>query len=584
MNSENRQCQNCKQNFTIEPDDFSFYERIKVPAPTFCPDCRSRRRMVWRNERNLYRTKCALSGREIISCFSPDSHIVVYERDIWWSDKRDPLSYGVDYDFSKPFFTQFRELLGREPMPSLFNSRCINSDYSNHSGEAKNAYLVFASWNVENLSYCAKIMNSKDSMDVLTGGDLELCYEVVNSNGCYRSAFIENCESCVDSLFLYSCKGCTNCFSCTNLRNKTYNFFNQPCSKDEYFKKLEQLGLGSHDNLSRSKEEFNHFKQMALRKYANIQNCQNVTGENLSHVADSKECFDVADKVRDCAFLNNGGVTLDDSYDGYGLGANARQIYEAVDTGADGSRFLFDIFVWGGMDVQYSYACHGSQNLFGCIGANKKSYCILNKQYTKDEYESLVPKIIKHMNAQPYVDQKGRVYKYGEFFPPELSPFAYNETIAQEYFPLTKGEAEKQGYRWKDPDTKEYQITLLPTKLPDHIKDTGDDILKETIGCAHAAPPAGGCTHQCTTAFRIIPEELSFYRRMNLPLPRLCPNCRHYERLAQRNPLKLWHRQCMCDKATHTHNGHCLNEFETSYSPERKEIVYCESCYNSEVV
>ncbi|MGC9603295.1 MAG: hypothetical protein ABSF47_02395, partial [Minisyncoccia bacterium] len=169
-------------------------------------------------------------------------------------------------------------------------------------------------------------------------------------------------------------------------------------------------------------------------------------------------------------------------------------------------------------------------------------------------------------------------------FPPELSPFAYNETIAQEYFPLTKGEAEKQGYRWKDPDTKEYQITLLPTKLPDHIKDTGDDILKETIGCAHAAPPAGGCTHQCTTAFRIIPEELSFYRRMNLPLPRLCPNCRHYERLAQRNPLKLWHRQCMCDKATHTHKGHCLNEFETSYSPERKEIVYCEQCYNAEVV
>jgi len=198
----------------------------------------------------------------------------------------------------------------------------------------------------------------------------------------------------------------------------------------------------------------------------------------------------------------------------------------------------------------------------------------------------------------PYMDQKGRVYRYGEFFPPELSPFAYNETIAQEYFPLTKEEAEAQGYRWRDPDTKNYTITKLPSALPDHIKDVNDSILKETIGCAHAAPPAGGCNHQCTTAFKIIPEELQFYRRMNLPLPRLCPNCRHYERLAQRNPLRLWHRQCMCDPSTssgqatkyqntakHFHGDKpCPNEFETSYSPERPEIVYCEQCYNAEVV
>ncbi|MFH1193084.1 MAG: hypothetical protein V1656_02080 [Candidatus Jorgensenbacteria bacterium] len=35
----------------------------------------------------------------------------------------------------------------------------------------------------------------------------------------------------------------------------------------------------------------------------------------------------------------------------------------------------------------------------------------------------------------------------------------------------------------------------------------------------------------------------------------------------------------------HIHGGgKCPNEFETSYAPERKEIVYCESCYNAEVV
>jgi len=36
MDTETKQCQNCKKDFTIEPDDFAFYEKIKVPTPTFC--------------------------------------------------------------------------------------------------------------------------------------------------------------------------------------------------------------------------------------------------------------------------------------------------------------------------------------------------------------------------------------------------------------------------------------------------------------------------------------------------------------------------------------------------------------------
>ena len=35
----------------------------------------------------------------------------------------------------------------------------------------------------------------------------------------------------------------------------------------------------------------------------------------------------------------------------------------------------------------------------------------------------------------------------------------------------------------------------------------------------------------------------------------------------------------------HSHGArHCPNEFETSYAPDRAEIVYCESCYQVEVV
>ena len=53
--------------------------------------------------------------------------------------------------------------------------------------------------------------------------------------------------------------------------------------------------------------------------------------------------------------------------------------------------------------------------------------------------------------------------------------------------------------------------------------------------------------------------------------------------LEMRNPMKLWHRTCMCDKNHLNHTGKCTNEFETSYSPDRPEIIYCEQCYQQEV-
>ena len=195
------------------------------------------------------------------------------------------------------------------------------------------------------------------------------------------------------------------------------------------------------------------------------------------------------------------------------------------------------------------------------------------------------------MENMPYTDKKGRVYGYGEFFPFETSPFAYNESLAQEYFPINKEVASKIGYRWKEPEEKNYQITMEAMALPDNINDTQDSIINEMIGCTHL----GKCNQQCTTAFKITTEDLKIYRSAKLPLPRLCPNCRHYERLKQRNPLKLRQRQCMCrgkqsensiyqNGAEHRHGTEkCSNEFETSYAPDRPEIVYCESCYNSEV-
>jgi len=174
------------------------------------------------------------------------------------------------------------------------------------------------------------------------------------------------------------------------------------------------------------------------------------------------------------------------------------------------------------------------------------------------------------MNDMPYEDKKGRIYKYGEFFPIEFSVFGYDKTIANEYYPLNKAQILKQGYNWYDKPKKEYKHTIKAKDLPDNIKDVNNTILKEVIECKNINNNCAG-----SNVFRLIPQELKFYQKQNLPLPRLCPNCRYQERIKQRNPLKLWKRQCM--------KQGCNTTFQTTYSPDRKEIVYCEKCYNKEV-
>ncbi|MEK7636035.1 MAG: hypothetical protein AAB405_03010 [Patescibacteria group bacterium] len=626
MNSETKICQNCQQNFTIEPEDFAFYDKIsakggsasggKVPPPTFCPECRLIRRMAFRNERALYKRKCDAPGHseEIISIYSSDKQLKVYDQKFWWSDGWNPLEFGRDYNFDKPFFEQFKNFRDNFPLMSVSNANAINSDYCNVADQSKDCYLISAAFKNENVLYSNRTFNNKDSLDLYVVFKSELCYSNVNCKESYRLFFSKDSHNSTDSYFLYDCKNCSNCFGCVDLRNKQYYIFNKPYNKEGYLAKINEFDTGSFKNVLKFTSIFNEQYNKSIHRYATIMKSVNVLGDYIDNTKNCQYCFDITEGAEDCKFIVWGGVLLKDTYDGGpGIGGGGELIYEAFDTGIQGSRNFFTSVVYGSRDIQYSFNCHNSSNLFACVGLRNKQYCILNKQYSKEEYEKLVPQIIKHINNMPYIvkiqndNSKSKneenyreiIYRYGEFFPPQLSPFAYNETIAQEYFPLTKQQAIEQGYSWKDSEKRQLTITLTTDQLPDHIKDVKDDIINQIIECQHNNQNNNSnqnCNEQCTQAFKIIKPELDFYRKMNLPLPRLCPNCRHYQRLKQRNPLKLWHRKCQCagtqsdnkiyqNTINHFHNQeHCLNEFETTYSPDRPEIVYCEKCYQQEVV
>jgi len=550
MNQETKQCQNCKKEFNIAPDDFAFYEKMRVPTPTWCPDCRMIRRMIWRNERTLYKRKCDATGVSMVSLISPDLPYKVYEAEYWRSDAWDPMSYGREYDFQKPFFVQFNDLFIEIPHPNLVQKNVVDSEYS-YGLNLKNCYWVGGADSAEDSAYLfSPILQVKNCFDLHSVNYTEQCYDSVDIEKSSGLRFCQNCIGCSDSWLLYDCRNCQNCFGCVGLRSKNYHIFNQAYSREEYFNEFEKIASNTVDGLKSAREKFDKLKMTVPRKYAFIQKSENVTGDDIINSKNCVYCFGAKNDTQNCKYGSR-LIGVKDGQDAFIAWGGAEQFYDSVSVTTQ--RTIGSYVAWGGFDIQHSHDCYDCNNIFGCTGLRNKSYCILNKQYTKEEYDALVLKIIEHMNSMPFVDKKGRVYKYGDFFPTDFSPYAYNETVAQDYFPKIKEEVLQLGFKWREPETKKYSIA------------------EGVYECEHK----GKCNDHCATAFRIVPQELQFLKKMGLPLPRLCPFCRQAERIRLKNPLHLWHRKCM--------KPGCTNEFETPYSPDRKEIIYCEQCYNREV-
>lgn len=567
QDSETKVCQNCKNQFTIEPEDFLFYEKIQVPPPTWCPKCRMQRRLAWFNLFNLYRRKCDLCKEEKISMYPPEAPYRVYCPPCWWSDNWDPLSYGRDYDFSRPFLKQFDELLREVPLLSLSIDlqTMREAPFNNLVGHLRNCYLFFWADMCEDSGYGFFVVHCKSVFDSSLIRLSENCYDSMHAFKDYNCVGVDHTIESLDCFFLKDSANCQNCFVSANLRNKQYYIFNKGYAKDEYFRELKRWDLGSYKTYQEIKKlAQEHWKQFPPKPRWDEMSV-NVTGNYVFESKNCKECFEVVG-AEDCkrVFIVT-DPPVKDCHDISGWGNNLSLAYDCGIVGEDASdlKFCHDSGI-GLYHAEYCKQLFGGSYQFGCVSAKKRTYCILNKEYPAGAFEKLREKIIRHMHDMPYIDKKGRVYRYGEFFPVELSPSAYNETVAQSFLPLSKEQALLQGYRWRDEEAKIYTVTKPASELPDHIKDVPDSILNETIGCA-----------ACGKGFKIISAELAFLRRMNLPLPRECPLCRIQKKFSQwvKN-LRLFKRTC----------SKCQAEFETSYPQEEVAEILCKKCYLQAVV
>lgn len=553
-------CKSCGQRFEIPKEDLAFYEeagptigakKFPIPLPTLCPDCRFQRRLAIRNERSLHHRKSDLTGKQIVAMYSPDKPFKVYDQDEWWSDRWDSMAYGRDFDFSQPFFEQFRGLHLAVPHPSLYTTNVVNSYYTNYVLHSKDCYLVFGGGNDENCLFGRFVIYSKDTVDGLSLYSCEWCYEGIASQHCYQCAYFMNCRHCTDCLMVQDCQSCRNCVCCFGLTNAEYCIQNQRVGKEAFEQWKQQLGSLTVQKAKGLREQLATLRRELPHRFTYILGSEDCTGDMVFNSKNCKDSFDITD-CEDGRYLcyTPKGIR---SYDcTYNAPDGVRFCYENCST-VGVERCLFSFLLRYSSDLLYCIECHNSRDLFGCVGLRNKQYCILNKQYSKEEYEELVPRIIEHMQ------QAG---EFGEFFPIESSAYGYNESIAQELFPLTREQVQQRGWKWCDGVESAEQYLGPPVEVPVDVSTVDDSICEKILRCEVTGKP-----------YKIIPQELTFYRTLSLPLPWRCPDQRHRERIAQRNPRKLWKRHCQ----------KCSKEIQTTYSPDRPETIFCEQCYLSAV-
>ncbi len=282
--SENRICQNCKKDFTIEPDDFSYYEKIGVDTPRMCPECRAQLRLSFRNERVFYKRPCDKCKKDFISVYSANKPYPVWCYDCWFSEDWSGKDYAKDYDPSRQFLEQWKELWRTVPKPGLVSMRGINCEYMNYAADNKNCYFVIESSNNEDCINCYWIQLSNDLVDCSYTQKVERSYECDDCYDSYGLKYCRGAHSCTDSSFLLNCRGCMNCIGCVNLRQKQYCILNEQYTKEEYEEKLKELRLDTNSGVQAFQKTFEAFVADKPRKYAEIYLAERVTGNYMTSV------------------------------------------------------------------------------------------------------------------------------------------------------------------------------------------------------------------------------------------------------------------------------------------------------------
>jgi hypothetical protein len=545
-----KNCVDCKNEFVIDSGDLILYEKIGLKVPEQCFFCRFKQYSAFWVFGKFRKGVSDLSGESLITVLPSNPRYPIYKSHEWWGDGWDAMVSGVEYDSSKSFFDQLKELQEKIPRPHQTGENSTNCDWCDDTWDSKNCYLSRSISKCDNISYSYRVIETKDSFDIIYSFNLQNSYDCLLCHNSFNLNFSENSRDCIDSYFLYDCRNCQNCFMCYNLRNKQFCIRNKQYGKEEYESEINKIKLDSYKNIQILKSEFeNILKNDAVHRenfnlkttnsvgnyMTNCDKCVNVfSWENSQNCRNSLRGLDTKDCIDQLG-------TWHDEVSGRNCGVFGG--YEIKNSAWSNARYS-----------EYLDQCVECEYCFGCAGLRKKKYCILNKQYTKEEYETLKNKIITDM------EKRG---EYGKFFPYSMGITDYNLSNGIIYFPdVTKEEIIKKSGYWSEENLSSSD-GVSSLELPDSIKDTKPDVSSQALICPESK-----------YRFNIRDAEYEFHKNKNFALPRLHFDVRMLKKARKITVLKGYPDKCI----------YCKKDINVYYFPEwgYKKIA-CEECYKQNI-
>jgi len=511
-------CKLCGVEFEIPNKDRQYFEIHGVSYPRYCRLCSWKRKLSFQNEYQVYKRKCDATGKTMISVYKEGTPFPVYEKEYWTGGEWELPQ--ADYDENKPFFEQYFEFSKRVPRPSTNRVGAENSEYAHLIFDSKSCYLSFQVFQSEKLIGCYRAVRMLDSANSFFCIESELLCECVNCAKCYNLKFSEDCENCSDGAFLYDCKGCRNCFMCWNLRNKEYYFMNEKYSKEEYEKKIAQYDLGLLEGQKKAKKDFDDLRERFIAKALHAINCENCYGDYLVGCKDCSEIY-FSDGCRDSKNVLRGTEDIN-SFDAV-VGGKIELCYNLLQPGWC-YKCAFTMNCNRCNEMYLSESCEDLSECLGCISLKRGKFCIFNKRYAEEEYHRLKDKIFAELRE---------ANEFERFFDPSLSPFKYEETIADLYFPEVRD-----------------------SRLRGNGTERARDAVVEKCMC-------------CERGLSFSEAEKKFYEKIGLALPDKCFYCRIMTLARPYSVVEM--KTCKC--------ANCEDEIITGKSERVYKKIYCEKCY-----
>ena len=415
------------------------------------------------------------------------------------------LQYGIDYDENTSFFKQFSKLYRTIPQPRILHYReNHNADFANYSLWSKNIYLSFTVINnCENVVYSFSIKNNSTNI-------LNSMMVRDNSENIYMSVGITQSFSILYSKFIHNSSyirfstnliWCNNCMFCNDLENQSYCIRNQQYTKEQYT--IEK------NKILQQKE---HFQKRfdALDQYGSNQTSTNCQGNYILQSNDVTNwyCVYQIEHGRNCLLVwweelwehtFDCAITTPPHDHLYGVLWSWTNLFHTYNS--------FNVST--GENIYYSTALQDCSYCFWCIWLRNKQYCILNQQYTKEEWYATINSIFLSMEKEG---------TFGKFFPSSLNPYYFNDTIASLIEDFTREEAETAWYLRRDeeiavdiPDRMEVvELADLDQyeEMKDGVRTIDPAILKKVI------------RDEAGNVYRVIKMEYDFLMKYGLPLPR----------------------------------------------------------------